>query len=207
MFGVENSHYSCFSDDSDEPFGNPIHLPRRLLAGTACKKVKRARTTAGKQEEDDRIDEDDDVGKTTGGWSLKDPALVGSKIPDFSTTELPKDVVEGAQGYNAYDYYELFRSNSYAEMVVKQSKLYGGQKDLLKAPTQVDLDTYRYITLIIYFSVYFHSDYLLFIYSQINCFLFMSSCFLSSIILFAIRCTEAFLLMSGNNSIPRRKML
>jgi hypothetical protein len=161
VFCIENSHDSCFSDDSDEPSGNLIHLPRRLLAGTACKKVKRVRTAAGKREENDSSDEDDDLdSQATGGWSRKDPALVGSKIPDFSTIELPEDVVEAAQGYNAYDYYKLFQPDSYAEMVVEQSKLYGGQKDLLKAAAQVDLDTYRYILLNIYCIFLFRSKFI-----------------------------------------------
>jgi hypothetical protein len=67
VFGVENSHDSCFLDDSDEPSGNLIHLPRCLLAGTACKKVNRTRIVAGKWEEDDSRDEAGDLGSQAAG--------------------------------------------------------------------------------------------------------------------------------------------
>jgi hypothetical protein len=112
--------------------------------------------------------------------------------------------VEASQGYNDYEYYKLFQLDSYPEIVVEPSKLCSGQKDLLKASAQVNLDTYRQI---IYFPVHFQSYYLLIISSLINCFPLMSSCFLYSIILFAIRCTVAVLLISDYKRILRGKML
>ncbi len=49
--------------------------------------------------------------------------------------------MEASQSYNAYEYYKLFQLDSYPEIVVEPSKLCNGQKDLLKASAQVNLDT------------------------------------------------------------------
>jgi hypothetical protein len=153
------------SDDSDEPAGKVLHLPRRLLAAGAHKKVKRAKISTGRlvQEADTSDDDIEDQETDRESWSRKNPQLVGTNIPDFSKLELPDEVVASIGNYNAYDFYKLFQTEDYAKMVVEQSQLYGGQKDLLRAAAQVNIDTYR--------------------------------------------CTEAVLLMSGYNGLPRRKML
>jgi hypothetical protein len=133
------------SDDSDEPAGKILHLPRRLLAAAAQKKVKRAKTGAGRQEQEDNTsDEDIDDQEAGRSWSQKNPQLVGTKIPEFAKMVLPDEVIASIDDYNAYDFYKLFQPESFAKMVVDQSRLYGGQKDLLKAASQVNLDVYRY---------------------------------------------------------------
>jgi hypothetical protein len=45
---------------------------------------------------------------------------------------------------SAYDYYRLFQSDSFANEVVYQSRLYAVQKGYNKALEQLSRDTYRY---------------------------------------------------------------
>lgn len=112
----------------------------------------------------DHSDDEEEMAEGRGRpWKKKDPGLVGSKIPEFKKADVPDELTAAAANYTAYDYYKLFQPNEYAEMVVEQSKLYGGQKDMLRQASMVDMDTYR--------------------------------------------CTEAVLLLSGYQTVPRRKML
>lgn len=97
-------------------------------------------------------------------WSKRDPSLVGTKVPPFIKPVLSAEDTEKLENLNtAYDYYKLFQSESFANEVVYQSRLYAVQKGYNKANELLSRDTYR--------------------------------------------CTEAFLLHSGYNSVPRRKML
>jgi hypothetical protein len=126
-------------------------MPRRLLGGTAKRKVKRPRMRAGRVDEDESSDDDAETDMFSGGqgqedpWVQTDPVLLGTQIPAFTPQDLPEEFVAAATNYNAYDYYKLFQPDDYAEMVVEQSKLYGGQKDLHKAVAQVNIDTYRLV--------------------------------------------------------------
>lgn len=95
-------------------------------------------------EEDARSSDDEDVqADLQGAWVRRDPVLVGSNISDFKKPELSPEFIATAAGYTAYDFYKKFQPDEFAELVVDQSKLYGGQTDNLKAAAQVNVDTYR----------------------------------------------------------------
>jgi hypothetical protein len=134
------------NDDPDEPSGDIGHLPKALLKGTAEKKVRlRKRQKAAAELEDGGSDEDDDVivQVSSAPWTKKDPGLVGKDIPEYPEIILPENVIAACAAFDVYDYYKLFQPDEFAEMVVKESKLYAGQQDLHKTGDLVNLDTYR----------------------------------------------------------------
>jgi hypothetical protein len=136
------------SDDSDEPTGEVRHLPRRLLNVRAEAK-KRKRSDIGNKtrrlEADESGEEDSGDGMLPGQWSHKNPGLVGTKIPAFVKPVLAAEDREKLESLNsAYDYYRLFQSDSFANEVVYQSRLYAVQKGYNKALEQLSRDTYRY---------------------------------------------------------------
>jgi hypothetical protein len=76
-----------YSDDSDDPSGDPRHLPSRVLLskGTTRKRKRGALGNKKKRMENDEEDEQADGGEPAppGPWKKRDPGLVGSNIPPF----------------------------------------------------------------------------------------------------------------------------
>jgi hypothetical protein len=137
----------CFTDDSDEPTGEVRHLPRRLLNVRAEAK-KRKRSGIGNKtrrlEADESDEEDGDTPPAVGEWSRKNPGLVGTQVPDFIKPVLAAEDSEKLENLNsAYDFYKLFQSDSFANEIVYQSRLYAVQKSYNKALEQLSRDTYR----------------------------------------------------------------
>ena len=143
MCQLFNSAETLYADASDEPTGDLVHLPRNLLHGNAQKRTKRRRATAGTRDREEASSDEEDSPVVTGSWKKQDPGLIGSKVPDLILPELPPEVVEAAATYTAYDYYKLFKPSSFMDTIVEQSKLYGGQKDMLRQAELVNVNTYR----------------------------------------------------------------
>lgn len=137
-------------DDSDEPSGLTRHLPRRLLAVHAEKR-KRKRAAIGNRAtrlENDSDTEDEGppvvVPQPRGQWTRQDPGLIGTNTPHFI-----KPVIS-AMDYSklddlstAFDYYKLFQSDSFANEVIYQSRLYAVQKGFESCLPHISRDTYR----------------------------------------------------------------
>jgi len=117
-----------------------------LLAGRAQKRTKKVKRKAGSQEQGDHSDEEEEEEEVntrrTGPWVKKNPNLIGSKIPDFKKPDQPAPELTPAVA-TAYDYYKLFQSEKFVDLVIEQSKLYAGQKDMVRQASSVDKDTYR----------------------------------------------------------------
>lgn len=80
----------------------------------------------------------------SGQWRKKNPELVGSKIPSFTKPVLSDEEQELLGSLRtAYDFYKLFQSDSFANEIVYQSRLYAVQKDFKKAQEIVNKNTYR----------------------------------------------------------------
>ena len=81
---------------------------------------------------------------TVGQWKKEDPGLLGSKVLPFVRPALSagdRDILENCK--TAYDFYKLFQSDEFVDLVVYQSKLYGEQKNLGKSMELVNSNTYR----------------------------------------------------------------
>jgi len=128
-----------------------IHLPRRLLNGKAQKRTKkpckRPRVQARGKDEDSDSEEELEP-EMAGGWTKRDPGLVGTKIPHLEKPVLPDEIVAAAGEYSAYDYYKLFQPDSFADLVVEQSRVYGGQQGILKKHSDLDADIYRLVNIL-----------------------------------------------------------
>jgi hypothetical protein len=76
-----------YSDDSDDPSGDPRHLPSRILLskGTTRKRKRGALGNKKKRMENDEEEEQANGGGPAppGPWKKRDPGLVGSNIPPF----------------------------------------------------------------------------------------------------------------------------
>lgn len=145
------------SDDSDEPSCLVKHLPRRLL-GAGAKKRQTRRTGVGKRVEAVSDSDDDEVEvETRGKWVRKNPQLVGSKTPNFIKPDRTPDKKKLLMNRKtAYDYYQLFQPNTFAEETVAQSKLYALQKDLKKGDAAMNINTLRCTEALLLHSGYHH---------------------------------------------------
>ncbi len=118
-----------------------------MLGGQAQKRKKTKAAVGNRLEAksgDSDNDEDFNV-EVNRQWSKKDPGLVGSRTPNYvEPPMLPADVIAAASTSTAYEYYKLFQPDSFAAEIVEQSRLYGGQKDLLRAAGDVNVNTYRF---------------------------------------------------------------
>ena len=79
-----------------------------------------------------------------GQWTKRDPGLIGTNTPVFIKPIMSaenKDKLEGLS--TAYEYYKLFQSDTFANEVVFQSRLYAVQKGFETLLPHVSRDTYR----------------------------------------------------------------
>lgn len=108
--------------------------------------MKRPLATTGDQDSSDseEVDTEDIEAASPGSWKQKDPGLVGTNIPCRQKVQLSEEVIAAARDWNtAYDYYKLFQPDSFADLVVEQSKLYGIQEHMPKAAAAVNENVYR----------------------------------------------------------------
>ena len=141
--------YACieifiFSDDSDDPSGLLVRLPRRLLNGKGQIRQRR-KGPAKKLEPVNHYDSEEEelASKYVAEWTDKDHGRLGSNIPAFVEPPLTYDPAMFDTLSSAYDYYKLFQPDTWAREVIHQSQLYGVHKHHLKNCTDIDLDLYR----------------------------------------------------------------
>ena len=156
---VEMGDTDCDSDDPEQPTNDPRHLPRRLLggqgevnivsytagAGAGTRRTRRqvcidaGGDKSGNDEEEEGEEEEEEF-----EWTKDDPGLVGSKIPVFYDTD-PKPEIEEklASCQTAYDYYKLFSTDAWVDVIVYQSKLYAVQKGAEAKVNVLTHDTFR----------------------------------------------------------------
>ena len=155
---VEMGDTDCDSDDPEQPTNDPRHLPRRLLggqgevnivsytagAGAGTRRTRRqvCIDAGGDKSDNDEIEEEEEDEEFE--WTKDDPGLVGSKIPVFTDTDPDPEIEEKlASCQTAYDYYKLFSTDAWVDLIVYQSKLYAVQKGAEAKVNVLTHDTFR----------------------------------------------------------------